>query len=103
MQKGGVILEFHTSGFFPERWFSLVVVLRCCRTEILYDRLKERGYAEKKIKENVECEIMEVTSEEVQESYSADLIMELVSEEVEQMESNLEAIKERIKAIRGNI
>ena len=28
MQKGGVILEFHSSSFFPERWFQLVVLLR---------------------------------------------------------------------------
>ena len=38
MQNGGVILEFHSCDFFPERWFKLVVLLRCNNTE-LYDRL----------------------------------------------------------------
>ena len=64
MDKGGVILEFHSSSFFPERWFQLVVLLRCDNTR-LFDRLSERGYSDEKIKENIECEIMEVTSEEV--------------------------------------
>lgn len=31
-QKGGVILEFHSCDFFPERWFDLVVLLRCNNT-----------------------------------------------------------------------
>ena len=44
-QRGGIILEFHSCDFFPERWFQLVVLLRCDNTN-LYDRLKERGYDE---------------------------------------------------------
>lgn len=43
-------------------------MLRCNNT-YLYDRLKERNYAEEKITENIECEILEVTSEEVYTSY----------------------------------
>ena len=49
----------------------------------MYDRLAERGYKEKKIKENIECEIMEVTKEEVFESYKEELIMEMLSEEID--------------------
>ncbi len=37
MQKGGYIVDFHTSGFFPQRWFNLVILLRCNNTD-LYDR-----------------------------------------------------------------
>jgi broad-specificity NMP kinase len=96
MAAGGIILEFHTSGFFPERWFGLVVLLRVNNT-VLYDRLQERGYNEKKIKENIECEIMEVTSEEVYESYNEGLILSLVNEELEQMEANIGQIIERIE------
>lgn len=43
MAAGGVILEFHSCDFFPERWFQLVVLLRCDNTN-LFDRLTERGY-----------------------------------------------------------
>lgn len=35
---GGYIIDFHGSDFFPERYFDLVVVLRC-ENSILYDRL----------------------------------------------------------------
>lgn len=43
-------------------------------------RLKARGYSEKKITENIECEILEVSSEEVYESYDNDVIIELKNE-----------------------
>ena len=42
-QEGGIILEFHSCDFFPERWFDLVILLRCNNMQ-LFDRLKERGY-----------------------------------------------------------
>ncbi|EGR33838.1 taf9 RNA polymerase tata box binding protein -associated isoform cra_b, putative [Ichthyophthirius multifiliis] len=79
MQKGGIVIDFHTSGFFPQRWFDLVILLRCNNTD-LYDRLKARGYNDKKITENIECEILEVTSQEVYESYDKDIIVELYNE-----------------------
>ena len=41
-----------------------MVLLRCNNTE-LYDRLQARGYNEKKITENIECEILDVLKEEV--------------------------------------
>ena len=87
--KGGIILEFHSCDFFPERWFDLVVLLRCDNT-ILYDRLAERKYNEKKIKENIECEIMDVTKDEVYDSYKEEIILELESNRIEDMESNME-------------
>lgn len=93
--RGGIILEFHSCDFFPERWFQLVVLLRCDNTN-LYDRLKERGYAEKKITENIECEILDVLKEEVESSYQPEIVMELQSSTVEDMQNNLQAIAERI-------
>ncbi len=41
MGEGGIVLEHHTVDFFPERWFDLVLVLRCDNT-LLYDRLMDR-------------------------------------------------------------
>ena len=96
--KGGKIVEFHSCSFFPERWFQLVVLLRCNNTD-LYDRLKERGYKESKITENIEVEIMEVLSEEVRESYKNDIITELRSDSIDDVEKNIEAIAERVRAI----
>ena len=91
LNDGGVILDFHSSYFFPEKDINLVVLLRCNNTE-LYDRLKARGYNDKKITENIDCEIMEVTSEEVRDSYKDDIIIELKSEKIEDMENNLDKV-----------
>ena len=74
-------------------------MLRCDNTQ-LYDRLQQRGYNEKKITENIECEILDVLKEEVESSYKEEIIMELRSDKIEDMEANIEqivnAIKERI-------
>jgi adenylate kinase len=43
IQDGGLILDFHSSSFFPQAWFKHVVLLRADNT-VLYDRLAERGY-----------------------------------------------------------
>ena len=91
LNEGGTILDFHSSSFIPEDPIDLVVLLRCNNTE-LYDRLKERGYSDKKITENIDCEIMEVTSEEVRDSYKQDRILELKSEKIEDMENNLDIV-----------
>lgn len=82
-EKGGVVMDYHSNDFFPQRFFDLVLVLRTDNT-VLFDRLKARcerkrpaspadrstaypllsqngrGYSEKKIQENVEAEIMQV-------------------------------------------
>lgn len=59
MAEGGIVVDHHSSDFFPERFFDLVVVLQTDNSH-LYDRLHKRGYAEAKIRENIECEIMQV-------------------------------------------
>ncbi len=49
--SGGTIVEFHSVDIFPERWFDLVVYIRC-DNKILYDRMIERKYNQDKISEN---------------------------------------------------
>lgn len=56
MEGGGVIVDYHSCDFFPERWFDLVVVLQCDNT-VLWNRLEKRGYSQPKIQENVQCEV----------------------------------------------
>lgn len=48
ISKGGLIIDFHSSDFFPLRYFDLVVLMRCSNDK-LYPRLESRGYTEKKI------------------------------------------------------
>lgn len=97
-QQGGIILEFHSCDFFPERWFDLVVLLRTQNTQ-LFDRLQARGYNQKKIDENIECEIFGELKDEVNDSYKAEIIIELQSNEPDDMQSNMDAIACKVKNI----
>lgn len=101
MAEGGCIVDFHSPEFFPERWFELVLVLRT-QTEVLYDRLESRGYSDKKRSENMECEIMEIVSEAAKESYAAEIVHELQSNTVEELESNVERVLSWIEAWKAN-
>jgi adenylate kinase len=91
LTNGGCVVDFHTCGLFPERWFDLVLVLRA-DTNVLYDRLKKRGYSDRKVNENMECEIMQVVLEEARESYAEDVVKEIKSNSIEELESNVESI-----------
>jgi len=51
--KAGFIVDYHSCSLFPERWFDLVLVLRA-NTDVLFDRLVERGYSELKRTENLQ-------------------------------------------------
>ena len=59
MAEGNVIIEHHVTDIFPERWFDCVFVLRTENTQ-LFDRLKTRQYNEKKLEDNVQCEIFQM-------------------------------------------
>jgi len=93
--EGGLILDWHTCEVFPERWPDLVVVLRCNHTK-LWERLENRGYPLKKIQENNEAEIMQVVLEEARSSYPSEIVVELESEGMEQLEGNVTRIVEWI-------
>jgi adenylate kinase len=51
------------------------------------------GYNAMKINENMECEIMQVVLEEARESYAKEILVELQSDSIEQMEENVSRIK----------
>ncbi|CAL8468544.1 g8084 [Coccomyxa elongata] len=89
MNRGGNIVDYHGCDFFPERWFDLVIVLQTDNT-VLYERLEKRGYPQKKLSENVECEIMHVIVQEALESYREEIVQVLPSNTVEDLESNVE-------------
>ncbi|WFD37457.1 adenylate kinase [Malassezia japonica] len=97
--RGGLVLDWHTCDAWPERWVDLVIVLRCDH-QLLWKRLEKRNYAEKKIAENNEAEIMGVVAEDAQESYAPECIVTLRSESADEMESNAERIVQWIHAWR---
>uniref|UniRef100_A0A7S2R350 Adenylate kinase isoenzyme 6 homolog n=1 Tax=Eucampia antarctica TaxID=49252 RepID=A0A7S2R350_9STRA len=88
----GVVVDYHGCDLFPERWFDLILVLRT-ETHILYDRLTERGYNEKKRSENMEAEIMQVVLDEAKESYDKDIVHEVTSNSLEDIESNITRVE----------
>jgi adenylate kinase len=92
LEEGGIILDYHSCDFFPERWFDLILVLKS-NTETLYDRLIARGYNDLKRQENMECEIMQIVLEQARESYNNDIIYELNSNNMEELNSNVDRIE----------
>jgi broad-specificity NMP kinase len=73
MAEGGRVVEHHSPEMFPERWFDLVLVLRC-ETEQLFDRLSRRGYGKRKLDENMSAEIVGVVEEEAREAYAREVV-----------------------------
>jgi len=88
LTAGGVVLDYHSCDFFPERWFDLVLVLTTDNAT-LYSRLAARGYTPAKITANVECEIMRVCADEAAGAYDEGIVKILPSNTVEEMEENV--------------
>ena len=92
VKDGGYIIDWHACDLFPESWIDLVVVLRTDSSQI-YDRLKARDYPETKLQENLDSEIMEVILTEARESYDEQIIVELRSNDNDDLESNVERLE----------
>ena len=88
LEPGGAVVEYHGADLFPERWYDLVLVLRS-DTNVLYDRLQSRGYPQKKLSDNVEAEIMQVILDEAREAYREEIVIELPSNTIEDIDSNV--------------
>ncbi|CAJ1356318.1 unnamed protein product [Effrenium voratum] len=95
LERGGCLLDFHSSSFLDENDFDLVIVLRA-DTSVLYDRLEKRHYPESKIKQNVEAEIFQSCLDEAQEAFEETTvsIWELQHDTEEHMEDALERAQE---------
>ncbi|XP_023024145.2 adenylate kinase isoenzyme 6 [Leptinotarsa decemlineata] len=91
MAEGGNIVDYHSCDFFPERWFDIVFVLKVDNTT-LYDRLTHRGYTGKKLQDNIQCEIFQIILEEAKTSYNANIVHEISSVTVQELEDNLNRI-----------
>ncbi|KAG5199092.1 hypothetical protein JEQ12_006792 [Ovis aries] len=101
MSEGGVIVDYHGCDFFPERWFHIVFVLKTDNS-ILYKRLENRGYNEKKLKDNVQCEIFQVLHEEALASYKEEIVHQLPSNKPEDLEDNITQILKWIEQKRSD-
>jgi hypothetical protein len=64
--------------------------------------LEARGYKTNKIDENVQAEIMQVVLDDARESYDKDIILELPSCAVDDVERNAQTIEQRLRALAGS-
>ena len=53
-----------------------------------------RNYSEAKVTENIDAEIMQVILEEAHEAYDPKIVIELQSDHAEEVETNVERVKE---------
>mmetsp|Transcript_1643 Transcript_1643/g.1794 ORF Transcript_1643/g.1794 Transcript_1643/m.1794 type:complete len:191 (-) Transcript_1643:466-1038(-) len=91
-EYNGLVTDYHSCDLFPERWFDLVLVLRA-DTHVLYDRLSKRGYCEAKREQNMQCEIMQVLLEEAKDSYAVEIVQEMKSNTIVDMEETVVRVK----------
>jgi len=96
LEEGGYLIDWHDCIPFSEDLVDLVVVLRT-ESEKHYDRLKARKYSQKKLDENIDCEIMQVILEDAREVYPQEVIVELQSNTTEDIDGNVERIKTWLK------
>ena len=68
----------------------------------LYDRLKARNYPEQKLQENLDSEIMEVLLYEARESYSKKIVVELRSDDADDIVNNSDRIEKWISNWKQN-
>lgn len=91
LEEGGNIIDWHACDLFPPSVIDLVAVVRCDNT-ILHDRLTARGYSGKKLEENMDAEIMEVLLQEARDAYDEQIVVELRSDQLEDVDSNIERL-----------
>uniref|UniRef100_A0A2I3SGJ0 AK6 n=1 Tax=Pan troglodytes TaxID=9598 RepID=A0A2I3SGJ0_PANTR len=91
MREGGVIVDYHGFGFLPKGWFHIVFVLRT-DTNVLCERLETRGYNEKTLTDNIQCEIIQVLYEEATTSHKEEIVHQLPRSIPEELENNVDHI-----------
>jgi adenylate kinase len=93
--QGGVVFDFQSADIVTTSQIDFVVVLQC-ESDLLWQRLAARGYAEEKVKENVEAEIFQVLLQEVVEDYPDDMVIEMLSNTMDDLEQGVAKIEQMI-------
>ena len=86
------VIDGHLSHHFP---VDIVIVLRC-RPNVLRERLREKGWNEQKIKENVEAEAINVIGEEAR--WDNDRVFEIDTTSL----SPEKVVEEAVKILNGS-
>lgn len=59
--------------------------------------IKRRNYAENKLQENLDAEIMEVVLQEARDGYDEEIVIELRSDTTDDVETNVERVAAWVK------
>lgn len=57
-----------------------------------------RGYAGKKLEDNIECEIMQVVLEEAMESYKPEIVKSFQNNSIEEIDQVVESVKKWLES-----
>jgi len=71
-------------------------------TTILYDRLKARNYSEVKIQQNMDAEIFQELLEEAKGAFAEEIVQEVRSDDLEELDANVERVIAWVEAWRDN-
>lgn len=66
-KSGGFVIDSHLSHYLLKEYADECIVMKCSDLDKLKKRLKLRGYSDKKIKDNLEAEIMDSCLNEAKE------------------------------------
>lgn len=80
-----------------------MLVVLTCDNAVLYDRLTERGYAQEKLDENIEAEIMCTVQDEAYTAFEEARVWVLQSNTESDMEQNLTRIRECIQLLKHGL
>ena len=72
----------------------MLTVLQCFTLSIKLCVFFFRGYNQKKLTENIECEIFQTILEEAKESYQPEIVHELQNNTLEDFELNINQIEQ---------
>ncbi|MEK6968944.1 MAG: AAA family ATPase [Nanoarchaeota archaeon] len=64
---GGLVIDSHVAHLLPKKIVDLCVILTCSNLKKLENKLRQRKYSKKKIRENLDAEIFQVCLMEANE------------------------------------
>ncbi len=101
--EGPIVVEGHLSHFLPPNSLSHVVVLRT-HPRILEERLRKRRYPEKKVRDNVEAEAIDLILWEAVKFHGMERVFEIdTTEGGDTIELFLDALKGKTELRPGRI
>lgn len=98
---GRNIVDYHSCALFPNSWFDLVLVLRA-DPDILFDRLKHKGYTDKMVENVIRMEKKNLVLAEALRTFPGYAIKEFRNVNYEDVAENINTVKEWLADWKSN-